>query len=248
MLEFDNVSASYGEVLAVRNLSFRMAEGETIAFIGRNGAGKTTALRLLAGEVQPTAGDIRWNGHSLLGRPPEQRIRDGIVLVPEGRGIFPGLNVEENLRMGAFWHKPRSRKLAGRIDEIYDLVPKLGDRRRQPAGSLSGGEQQMLAIGRALLGEPELLLLDEPSLGLSPIMVDSLYGLLGELKRRGVSFILVEQFVPLALKLCDRAIGLKKGEVVLAGRAADVAHKELNEVYMGGQDLEEEAKTVAGVQ
>jgi branched-chain amino acid transport system ATP-binding protein len=154
MLEFHDVSASYGEVMAVRGLSFRMGDGETIAFIGRNGAGKTTTLGLLAGSVEPVGGDITWYGRSLLGRPPELRIRDGIVLVPERRGIFPGLNVEENLRMGAFWRKPSPRRLARELDDIYELVPMLGERRRQAAGSLSGGQQQMLAIARGLLSEP----------------------------------------------------------------------------------------------
>jgi branched-chain amino acid transport system ATP-binding protein len=247
MLELRSVSASYGEVRALRNLNLTIAPGETVALVGRNGAGKTTTLRVVAGVMDPVRGDVLWNGESLLGRPPEERVGLGVALVPEGRGMFPGLSVEENLRMGAFWRRPGRRQLNEELGEVYDLLPRLGERRKQAAGSLSGGEQQMLAIGRALLSQPKLLLLDEPSLGLSPAMIDALYELLGQLKERGVSFILVEQFVPLALKICDRAIGLSKGEVALSGRAEDVAHEELTEIYMGGPSLEAEAKTIIGV-
>jgi branched-chain amino acid transport system ATP-binding protein len=248
MLEVRNVSASYGEVKALRNLTLDVAAGETMALVGRNGAGKTTTLRVIAGVIHPLVGDVRWDGQSIVGLPPEERVRRGIALVPEGRGVFPGMTVEENLRMGAFWRRPGRRELNRALDDVYGLMPRLGERRRQPAGSLSGGEQQMLAIGRALLSEPKLLLLDEPSLGLSPAMIQTLYELLGQLKERGVSFILVEQFVPLALKICDRAVGLSKGEVALSGRADDVAHDELTEIYMGGPSLEAEARSIIGVE
>ena len=242
MLEVEGVSASYGEVTALRNLSMSVQAGETVALIGRNGAGKTTALRLLSGATQPTAGDIKWKGESVIRQPPERRVRDGIVLVPEGRGIFPSLTVEENLRMGAYWRKPRAKSLQADLEEIWEMLPVLFARRKQAAGTLSGGEQQMLAIGGALLAKPEILLLDEPSLGLSPLMVEALYDILRKLKARGMAFVLVEQYVLLALDLCDRAIGLKKGLVVMSGPAEEVAHEELDEVYMGGRDLEAEAK------
>jgi len=247
MLELRGVSAAYGEVRALRNLSLTIEAGETLALVGRNGAGKTTTLRVVAGVMDPSAGDVLWNGESIVGRPPEERVGLGIALVPEGRGIFPGMTVEENLRMGAFWHRPGRREVNDQLADVYGLLPRLGERRRQAAGSLSGGEQQMLAIGRALLSKPRLLLLDEPSLGLSPAMIQNLYDLLGQLKERGVSFILVEQFVPLALKLCDRAVGLTKGEAALSGRADDIAHEELAEIYMGGASLEAEARSIIGV-
>ena len=247
MLELRSVSASYGEVRALRNLSLSIEPGETLALVGRNGAGKTTTLRVVAGVMDPSQGDVLWKGQTIVGRPPEERVKLGIALVPEGRGIFPGLTVEENLRMGAFWHRPGRGEVNDLLADVYGLLPRLGERRRQAAGSLSGGEQQMLAIGRALFSKPQLLLLDEPSLGLSPAMIQNLYDLLGQLKDRGVSFILVEQFVPLALKICDRAIGLTKGEVALSGRADDIAHEELAEIYMGGASLEEEARHIIGV-
>lgn len=242
MLELQGVTAAYGEVIAVRGLSLTIKPGETVALVGRNGAGKTTTLRLVSGVIGPVVGDIRWKGESVVGQPPEERVRHGIALVPEGRGMFPALTVEENLRMGAYWRRPKPGQLNEDVREIYDLLPVLGQRKKQAAGSLSGGEQQMLAVGRGLLSKPELLLLDEPSLGLSPAMVETLYELLGHLKERGMSFILVEQFVPLALRLCDRAIGLKKGEVALEGKSEELLHEQLAEVYMGGEEMEEEAK------
>lgn len=232
MLELRGVTARYGEVVAVRDLDLTITEGETVALIGRNGAGKTTTLALAAGSIDPVAGDILWDGASILGQGPEERVRSGVVLVPEGRGIFPALSVEENLKMGGFWRRPGRRETARALAEVYDLLPRLAARRRVSGGSLSGGEQQMLAIGRALMSSPRLLLLDEPSLGLSPVMVDALYELLGELIDKGIALLLVEQYVPLALKLCRRAVGLNKGNVVLASSAGDVAASDIADVYM----------------
>jgi branched-chain amino acid transport system ATP-binding protein len=232
MLELAGVTARYGEVMALRGLHLTVGRGETLALIGRNGAGKTTTLGLAAGSVAPAVGDIRWDGSSIAHLSPEERIKLGIVLVPEGRGVFPGLTVDENLRIGAFWRRAKGADLRRSLDEVYGRLPRLAERRRQMGGSLSGGEQQMLALGRALMSRPQLLMMDEPSLGLSPLMVESLYALLAELKSDGLGFILVEQYVPLALKLCDRALGLKKGTVAISGSAASVAQKELTEVYM----------------
>jgi branched-chain amino acid transport system ATP-binding protein len=235
-----NVSARYGEITAVRNVSLTLGEGESLALIGRNGSGKSTMLRLAAGVIEPFAGDVRWNGRSLLGRKPEQRVRDGIVLVPEGRGIFPGLTVDENLRMGAFWRRPGRSVTKGDLDEVYELLVVLNSRRRQAAGSLSGGEQQLLAIGRALLSKPKVLLLDEPSLGLSPKMIEALYEILEGLKARRIAFILVEQYVPLALGLCDRLLGLQKGVVAISGSTEGVGVDDLTAVYMGGSEMRNE--------
>ncbi|HYH48165.1 MAG TPA: ABC transporter ATP-binding protein [Acidimicrobiia bacterium] len=237
LLELRDVTASYGEITAVRSVSLTVSAGESVALIGRNGAGKSTILRLAAGVVQPLSGDVRVKGRSVVGSPPERRVSDGIVLVPEGRGIFPALTVDENLRMGAFWRRPDRSQTATELDEIYSLIGKLADRRRQAAGSLSGGEQQLLAIGRALLSRPQVLLLDEPSLGLSPKMVEALYETLEALKARRMAFVLVEQYVPLALKLCDNVLGLQKGVAVLSGPTATVQPDELTEVYMGGREL-----------
>jgi len=243
LLELRNVWARYGEITAVRKVSLTVDAGESVTLIGRNGAGKSTMLRLAAGVIQPFAGEVRWKGRSIIGLPPERRVRQGIVLVPEGRGIFPGLSVDENLRMGAFWHRPRG-SARRQLEEVYDLLGVLGQRRSQPAGSLSGGEQQLLAIGRALLSKPEVLLLDEPSLGLSPRMIDALYGILGTLKERGIAFVLVEQYVPLALRLCDRVLGLQKGMVAVEGATDGVEVDDLTEVYMGGSELQAKAEQV----
>ena len=240
LLEIRDVWARYGEITAVRNVGLTLGPGETLALIGRNGAGKSTMLRLAAGVIQPYAGDVRWKGRSIVGLTPEQRVRKGIVLVPEGRGIFPGLTVDDNLRMGAYWHRPGASAARKALEEIYDLLGVLGQRRQQPAGSLSGGEQQLLAIGRALLSKPEVLLLDEPSLGLSPKMIEALYGILEALKERGIAFILVEQYVPLALRLCDRVLGLQKGTVAISGDTDGVELERLTEVYMGGSELQAE--------
>lgn len=239
MLDLRAVDGAYGEILAVRKLNLTLHPGETLAVIGRNGAGKSTTLRLIAGVLQPRAGDIQWRGVSIVGTRPEQRARTGIALVPEGRGVFPALTVEENLRMGAYSDKPRGKALTRRFDEVYGLLPRLSDLQRRLAGNLSGGEQQLLAIGRALMSHPEVLLLDEPSLGLSPIMVDRVYEVLHALKQRAdVAIILVEQYVHLALDLCDWAIGLEKGYTVMSGPASEIAaQRDLSAVYMGGAEL-----------
>jgi branched-chain amino acid transport system ATP-binding protein len=245
MLELRGTSGGYGPVLAARNLSFTVAPGQTMALIGRNGAGKTTTLRLVAGVLTPSAGQVWWEGEDITSLTPEQRVHRGLVLVPEGRGIFPGLTVEDNLRMGAFGYRPGRRELNEKFDDIYGLLPVLKERRGQAGGSLSGGEQQMLAIGRALMSKASLLLLDEPSLGLSPKMVGHLYHLLRTLKARGVGFILVEQYVQFALQLCDHAVGLVKGEIAVAGLPKDFAERELADVYMGGHQLGDTAAALA---
>ena len=244
MLELRNVSGGYGQVLAARNISLSVAPGQTLALIGRNGAGKTTTLRLAAGVLAPSAGQVLWNGDDVTSLIPEDRVDRGIVLVPEGRGIFADLTVEENLRMGAFGYRPGRQELGEKLDDIYDLLPVLKDRRAQAGGSLSGGEQQMLAIGRALMSKAQVLLLDEPSLGLSPKMVGHLYDLLRQVKERGVGFILVEQYVQFALQLCDYAVGLVKGEVAIAGLPKEFAERELADVYMGGHALGDTAASL----
>jgi branched-chain amino acid transport system ATP-binding protein len=233
MLELAGVTAAYGEIVAVRDVDLAVRPGETVALVGRNGAGKTTTLRLAAGVVAPLRGTVRWDGEDIAGCPPEERIRRGIVLVPEGRGIFPALTVEENLRLGAYWRRPPAGELGRDIDEVHDLLPVLAARRHQSAGSLSGGEQQLLAIGRALLSKPRLLLLDEPSMGLAPRMVETLYALLAQLKERRLGLIVVEQHVRLALQLCDRVLGLNKGVVTVEGAAGELDRVALDEVYLG---------------
>lgn len=234
MLEVADVSASYGVVRAVRSVSLSVGDGEALAIIGRNGAGKTTTLRLIAGVIQPTSGRICWDSKSVVGSTPDRRVRDGIMLVPEGRGMFPGLSVDDNLRMGAYSQRKDSK---ARLDWVYSVVPIIADRRRQMAGSLSGGEQQLLAVGRGLMASPRLLMLDEPSLGLSPLMTRTLYDLLTSLRKEGVAMIVVEQYVQFAMKLVDRVLGLANGASTFYGTPAELLNSgKLASLYMGGGD------------
>ncbi|MHB1711113.1 MAG: ABC transporter ATP-binding protein [Acidimicrobiales bacterium] len=238
MLELHNVSGSYGAIRALDGLSVSLEDGETLALIGRNGAGKTTTLRLIAGVIRPVGGEISWMGDNIGAIPPERRIEKGMVLVPEGRGIFPSLSVEENLRMGGYSRRRAGRaELAETLDWVYSTVPVLGERRRQVGGSLSGGEQQLLAIGRGLMAKPRLLMLDEPSLGLSPGMTATLYDLLSRLKQQRMAMIIVEQFVHLVLELCDQVLGLANGRTAFLGNPADlVRNGGLSSLYMGGSE------------
>jgi branched-chain amino acid transport system ATP-binding protein len=235
MLELRAVSGSYGRIQAVRDVSLTLDSGKCLAVLGRNGAGKSTLLKLVSGLLQSPAGTVLWNGTDVSCLPPEERLRHGIVLVPEGRGILPGLTVHENVRMGAYLERPKRKVLDERWDRIVSALPRLGSLRKQPAGSLSGGEQQMVAVGRALMSEPKLLLLDEPSLGLAPLVVESLYKVFESLVAQGITVVLVEQFTQYALGLADDVVALNKGEVALTGTAAELSSNEaLAEMYMAG--------------
>jgi branched-chain amino acid transport system ATP-binding protein len=247
MLELRDVDGFYGGIPAVRRVTLRVEAGESVALLGRNGAGKSTILKLIAGVLRPAAGEVRWEGSIINDLPPEQRIRRGIVFIPEGRGIFPDLTVDENIRVGAYWRRPGKRELGRLLDETYDLLPRLASRRGQRAGSLSGGEQQMLAIGRGLMGGPKLLLLDEPSLGLAPQVVQALYELLERLVRAGVGIVLVEQYVSVASQLCATVAGVDKGRLVFCGEASAFASdSRLLDMYMGKRYLPVEAMTGLG--
>ena len=219
VLEVEGLDVLYGSVPAVRGLDLEVGRGELVGLIGPNGAGKSTTLHAIMGVVAPAAGDVRLSGQSVLGRSPEAIARAGIALVPEGRRIFAGLSVEENLRLGL--SARRRRNGADPLAVAYDLFPMLSDFRERQAGALSGGQQQQLAIGRALVALPEVLLLDEPSLGLSPTLVDTVFAALSEIRDRGVSILLVEQRAQRTVALADRTYVLANGEPRMTLTSAD---------------------------
>ncbi len=233
MLEVSGLSVSYGDLRVLWEVSFSVNKGELVALIGPNGAGKTTSLKAILGLVPVEAGDVRLNGTSLLGRPPYERIRHGLSLVPEGHRIFPAMTVEENLELGGF-AVPPPNGLRYEIERVYALFPILAERRRQWAGTLSGGEQQMLALGMALISSPTLLVLDEPSLGLAPLVVESLYQTIVRLRQEGLTILLVEQQVFLALELADRAYVLETGRIRHEGTGRDLLHDpHVRSTYLG---------------
>ena len=232
-LEVADLAASYGAIRALRGVSLDVREGEIVAVLGPNGAGKSTLLKAISGVVRPHEGEIAFLGDRLDGHTPESIVRRGVSLVPEGRHLFPGLTVQENLEVGGYAQRRRG---AGRADlaELLGTFPILAERAGQMAGTLSGGEQQQLAIARSLMSRPRLMLLDEPSLGLAPIVVDRIMGLLAHLRERGVTILLVEQNVHRALEIADRAYVLAVGRVVLAGAASDLARTaSLERAYLG---------------
>jgi branched-chain amino acid transport system ATP-binding protein len=222
LLEIEGLEVRYGPVAAVRDVSFEVGEGEIVGLVGPNGAGKSTTLHALVGLVPATRGDVRLGGRSLLGRPPEEIARGGVALVPEGRRIFGELSVEENLRLGLAGR--RSREGAGRdLDAVLRIFPMIEEARRRPAGVLSGGQQQQLAIARALVSRPDVLLLDEPSLGLAPTVVDIVFDALAEIRRSGVTILLVEQRAQRTVAFADRTHVLSNGELRLTLGPEDAA-------------------------
>jgi len=231
MLEARDLSVSYGRTQAVQSLSLKVQEGEIVTVLGANGAGKTSLLKALQGMVRPAAGQVLFKGQSILGNSAARRVSEGLVMVPEGRQIFVSLTVHDNLLMGAYTRKDR---IEAEIDAIYQRFPNLAARRDMPASVLSGGEQQMLAIGRALLSKPALMMLDEPSLGLSPLLVNALFKLIGDLNREGLSILLVEQNTHMALVTAHRAYVLELGRLVLQGDASILANDpRMAEAYLG---------------
>ena len=233
MLELQDIHARYGAITALRGISMQVGEGELVALLGVNGAGKSTTLGCIAGVMKPWQGSITFEGASIAGKSPEQIARRGISLVPEGRDIFPSLTVEENLRLGAFIQKDKSA-FRRNLDEVFDLFPVLKQRVQQPGGTLSGGEQQQLAIARALMSNPRLLMLDEPSLGLAPALVDQIFELIARLHRRNVTILLVEQNVERSLEIVDRAYLMNTGLIESSGTAEQLrTHADIESVYMG---------------
>lgn len=229
ILSVESLHARHGLLQAVRDVSFEVAEGETLAIVGANGAGKTTLLRAIAGAHRPASGRIVFDGEDITSLPAHRRVKRGIALVPEGRRLFTGLTVEENLLVAG----RSGRKGPWTVEAVIDTFPMLGPRRKARAGSLSGGEQQATAIGRALMTNPRLLLLDEVSLGLAPVAVEGVYRSLQGLIERGATIVLVEQDLSRALTVADRIICMLEGRVVLAGRAGDLTREQVIEAYFG---------------
>ena len=237
MLEFSGLKVAYGAITAVRGIDFHVEAGEMVALIGANGAGKTTTLKALAGVIAPVAGRVRYNGTDIIGMPSYRLVALGIALVPEGRGVFPRLTIAENIDMGAYSRRDREGIAVDR-DHVYELFPRLAERRQQTAGTLSGGEQQMLAIGRAIMSRPKLLLLDEPSMGLAPLMVQKIFDTIRAIAATGVTTFLVEQNAKLALELCDRGYVMESGEIILHDRArALLANPQVRRAYLGEEGL-----------
>lgn len=238
MLRLSNVSASYGQVSALRGLDLFIGAGEAVALVGSNGAGKSTTLKVISGLVRPNGGTVEFLGEPITGMRPEQIVERGIIHVPEGRRIFPKLSVEQNLEVGAYSQRAQSRKRTIR-DEVYQLFPRLHERRRQMGGSLSGGEQQMLAFGRAMMAQPQLLLLDEPSLGLAPIIVEEVARAIAHFRAGGVTVLLVEQNAELALTIASRGYVLETGTITLSGTSGQLLENpEVWASYLGHEQLE----------
>jgi branched-chain amino acid transport system ATP-binding protein len=235
MLSIQNLSVAYGAIQAIRNVSLEIKEGEIVTLIGANGAGKTTLLRTISGLLKPTAGTITWRGGtSLVGMAPHQIVAKGISHSPEGRQVFADLTVRENLLLGAYQEKSR-HEVARRMQRVVELFPILAERHNQRSGTLSGGEQQMLAIGRALMAKPLLLLLDEPSLGLAPIIVRKIFQIIRQINEEGTTIFLIEQNAHLALNIASRAYVLQTGEVIMNDVAANLLESpQVKAAYLGG--------------
>jgi branched-chain amino acid transport system ATP-binding protein len=236
LLEVRDLHVSYGRIRALHGVSLSVSEGVVVALIGANGAGKSTLLRAISGIVRPRQGAVRFGGEDLVGLPVHQIARRRLIHVPEGRGMLARMTVLENLRIGAFARRDR-RETNDEMERVFGLFPVLRDRREQPAGSLSGGEQQMLAIGRAMMAGPRLLMLDEPSLGLAPLIVREIFRIIPRLTAEGTAVLLVEQNARMALQCAAQAYVLQTGRVVLSGRAADLlAAPEVQRAYLGASE------------
>lgn len=218
LLEVNDIHTYYGNIHALKGISFKVEKGEIIALIGSNGAGKTTTLRTISGLMEPREGNVMYEGEDISVMRADLLVPKGIAMVPEGRGVFAKLSVEENLDMGAYSRRDTSIKQD--LGRMYDLFPRLGERKKQYAGTMSGGEQQMLAIARALMSNPRLLLLDEPSMGLAPVLVDGVFDTIQRIQKEGVTVLLVEQNAHMALQIADRGYVLQSGEIVMSDTAA----------------------------
>ena len=233
MLKIEDLHVHYGGIQALRGISLEVPDGRIVTLIGANGAGKSTTLRTITGLVKASSGSIQWNGQELLGKSIDKIVSSGIAMSPEGRRVFPDLTVLENLKIGAYLRTGKP-EIAKDIQWVYSLFPRLEERSWQMAGTLSGGEQQMLAVGRALMSRPKLLLLDEPSLGLAPLVVQDIFTIIREINRQGVTVLLIEQNANMALKIADLAYVLETGRITLSGSGAELlANEKVKEAYLG---------------
>ena len=233
MLKIENLHVAYGGIQAQRGISLEVPDGKIVTLIGANGAGKSTTLRTISGLVKAASGSISWNGEELLGKPIDKIVTSGIAMSPEGRRVFPDMTVLENLKIGAYLRKDKA-EIEKDIQWVYSLFPRLEERHWQLAGTLSGGEQQMLAVGRALMSRPKLMMLDEPSLGLAPLGVQDIFSIIREINRQGVTVLLVEQNANMALKIADQAYVLETGNITMSGTGAELlVNEKVREAYLG---------------
>ncbi|MCL4268526.1 MAG: ABC transporter ATP-binding protein [Anaerolineales bacterium] len=234
MLHVENLQVYYGAIHALKGVSFHLDKGEVVALIGANGAGKSTVLKTISGLLRPREGSVTFEGQVLEEVPPQDIVRKGVIHVPEGRKIFPRMTVTENLEMGAYIHADRAA-INRDMESVFERFPRLKERRNQLGGTLSGGEQQMLAIGRGLMAHPSLLLLDEPSMGLSPLLVEQIFDIIQDINEQGTSILLVEQNAQMALAIADRAYVLETGKIVMQGTGDDLLQdSSVIEAYLGG--------------
>ena len=234
MLKIENLEVAYGNIKAIKGISLEVNQGEIVALIGSNGAGKSTTLRAISGILKPKSGSITFNGERIDGVEGHDIVAKGICQSPEGRRIFPKMSVDENLDLGAFLRNDKEGIAADR-DRVLELFPRLRERIDQKAGTMSGGEQQMLAVGRALMGSPKLLLLDEPSMGLAPVLVDMIFETIEKINKQGTTILLVEQNALAALNVADRAYVLESGSIKMSGKAKDlISNDEVTKAYLGG--------------
>lgn len=234
MLKINEIDVFYGNIQALKGVSLNVNEGEIVTLIGANGAGKTTLLQTISGLIKPKKGTIEYMGKEIQGRPAQQIVRNGISHVPEGRRVFANMTVEENLDLGAFLRKD-TKEIKKDLEKVYELFPRLYERKKQQAGTLSGGEQQMLAIGRALMSKPKLLLLDEPSMGLAPLLVKTIFEIIEEINQNGTTILLVEQNAHMALSVAQRAYVIETGRVVVSGTSEELQQSaQIREAYLGG--------------
>jgi len=234
LLEMKDLRVSYGKIEAIKGISLDVKQGEIVTLVGANGAGKTTLLKTISGLLKPSAGVISFEGKDIQTIAPHNRVLEGLCQAPEGRGIFPGMTVLENLEMGKFSRKEWKNELKEDLDRIYHLFPRLKERQNQTGGTLSGGEQQMLSIGRALMSRPKLLLLDEPSMGLAPMFIKQIFNIIREIQTQGVSILLVEQNAAQALSCANRAYIMETGNIVKEGAGKDLLNDEaIKKAYLG---------------